>query len=198
MRIGAVICQCRLRGSFTQIRRPIDRARHREEPVPAVSIRRHICGHRVELRQAGQINPRQLPRLREGVLGSPGRRCPAIRGFQQIGEFIRRLIENAARSIGENRPKSGVLTINRAQRRCDQDEAVVSVVVAEEAEIIQRNHPSEYDRQSWRQQCPNIAGLNLLPCLRQAQALRVPPTEARIPLTAQSPRAPADGQATAR
>ena len=57
--------------------------------MPSVPIGRRIRGLRVKLRHTGQIDPRQLPRLREGIFGSPGRWRP-INGFPQIGEFISR------------------------------------------------------------------------------------------------------------
>ena len=68
---GAVISQDRLRAGFAQVRRSTHRARHRIQLKPAVAIFRNVCGHRVELLQAGQIDPRQLPHAWAKVYSAP-------------------------------------------------------------------------------------------------------------------------------
>jgi len=67
--------------------------------MPTIPVFRDVRGYHVEPGKAFDIDPRQVPRLGEGVFRLPRRRWPSIGSCRlEVGEIISRVVEDGAGS----------------------------------------------------------------------------------------------------
>ena len=85
-------------------RRPINRARYREDRVPLLARRRNVPDQRIEVVEARQIDPRQAPFPSKGVLGPPLRRYAAGGGSPAANLSDHRLSDRECRPEHRRRP----------------------------------------------------------------------------------------------